>query len=79
MFSTIIPLNTRMSLREKVRLNICIAQDLADCFGGRKADYLIPLNKKLKSYDSGQPLYHKRTPMKRVQSSNLIDNHRRQL
>jgi hypothetical protein len=37
-----------MSLRDKVRLNICIAKDLADSFGGRKADYLIRLNRKLR-------------------------------
>jgi len=37
-----------MSLREKARLSIWIAQDLAETFGGRKANYLIPLNKKLK-------------------------------
>lgn len=48
MFNTIIPFDTRLSLREKVRLNIWIAKDLADSFGGRRADYLIPLNKKLK-------------------------------
>jgi hypothetical protein len=66
MSNTIIPLDTRMSLREKVRLNIWIAQDLADSFGGRTADYLIPLNKKLKSYDIEQSLYQKRTPMRSV-------------
>jgi hypothetical protein len=48
MFNNIIPFDIRLSVREKVRLNIGIAQDLADSFGGRKADYLIPLNKKLK-------------------------------
>ena len=39
---------SKMSLRDKVRLNICIAKDLADSFGGRKADYLIRLNRKLR-------------------------------
>jgi len=48
MYNTIIPFDARLSLREKVRLNIWIAKDLADSFGGRRADYLIPLNKKLK-------------------------------
>jgi len=48
MFNNIIPFDIRLSLREKVKLNIEIAQDLADSFGGRKTDYLIPLNKKLK-------------------------------
>ena len=39
---------SKMSLRDKARLNICIAKDLADSFGGRKADYLIRLNQKLR-------------------------------
>ena len=38
----------RMSLRNKARLNIGIAKDLAENFGGRKADYLIKLNRKLR-------------------------------
>jgi hypothetical protein len=42
-----------MSLRDKARLNICIAKDLADSFGGRKADYLIPLNRKLRMKITG--------------------------
>ncbi len=66
MFNTLIPLDIRLSLREKVRLNIWIAQDLADSFGGRKADYLIPMNKKLKSYGIGQSLYHMRTPKRKT-------------
>jgi hypothetical protein len=37
-----------MSWRDKAQLNICIAKDLADSFGGRKADYLQRLNQKLK-------------------------------
>jgi len=48
MLSTVIPINDKMSLRDKARLNICIAKDLADSFGGRKADYLIRLNRKLR-------------------------------
>jgi len=48
MFNTVVPINNKMSCREKVRLNICIAKDLADSFGGRKADYLIRLNRKLR-------------------------------
>ena len=43
-----INLNSKASIRDKVRLNICIAKDLADSFGGRKADYLIRLNRKLR-------------------------------
>jgi translation initiation factor 1 (eIF-1/SUI1) len=37
-----------MSLRDKARLNVCIAKDLAENFGGTKAFYLKMLNKKLK-------------------------------
>ena len=48
MFNTIIPLEMKMTFRDKVRLNICIAKDLADSFGGREADYLIRLNRKLR-------------------------------
>jgi len=43
-----ININSKASIREKARLNICIAKDLADSFGGRKADYLIRLNRKLR-------------------------------
>ncbi len=47
----IVPINiySKASIREKARLNICIARDLTDSFGGRKADYLIKLNRKLKT------------------------------
>ena len=48
MFNKVIQLNNKMSLRNKARLNICIAKDLADSFGGRKADYLIRLNQQLR-------------------------------
>lgn len=41
-----------MSLREKARLNIWLAKDLAENFGGRKADYLKKLNQKLRSQAS---------------------------
>ena len=41
---------SKMSWKEKARLNICIAKDLADSFGGRKSDYLIRLNRKLRIY-----------------------------
>jgi len=43
-----INLNSKASVRDKARLNIWIAKDLADSFGGRKADYLIRLNRKLR-------------------------------
>ena len=49
MHNTIIPFDSRLSLRKKVKLNIWIANDLADSFGGRRADYLILMNKKLKT------------------------------
>ena len=48
MLSTVISLDDRVSLQHKARLNICIAKDLAESFGGRKADYLIRLNRKLR-------------------------------
>ena len=38
-----------MSLREKARLNVCIAKDLAENFGGKKVDYLKMLNQKLRT------------------------------
>ena len=41
-------ISSSMSLREKAILNNGIARDLAEGFGGRKADYLIRLNRKLK-------------------------------
>lgn len=37
-----------MSVRDKAKLNVCIAKDLADSFGGKKADYLKKLNQNLK-------------------------------
>jgi hypothetical protein len=48
MFITKVPIENRMSLRHKARLNICIAKDLADSFGGSKANYLKRLNQKLR-------------------------------
>ena len=38
-----------VSWRDKARLNICIARDLADSFGGRKAEYLKRLNQNLRT------------------------------
>ena len=43
-----INLNSIAFIGNKARLNICIAKDLADSFGGRKTDYLIRLNRKLR-------------------------------
>lgn len=48
MVTPIIPLNQRLSFRDRARLNACIARDLADNFGGNTADYLRPLNHKLR-------------------------------
>lgn len=39
----------KMSFREKARLNVCIAKDLAENFGGKKVDYLKMLNQKLRA------------------------------
>ena len=39
----------KMSFREKARLNVCIAKDLAENFGGKKTDYLKKLNQKLRA------------------------------
>ena len=43
-----INLNSKASIKEKARLNICIAKDLADSFGGSKTDYLKRLNRKIR-------------------------------
>ena len=48
MFDTITPLDMKMTFRNKAKLNICMAKDLAENFGGRKADYLKRLNRKLR-------------------------------
>ena len=50
--------SSKMSWRDKARLNICIAKDLADSFGGRKEDYLKRLNRNLRmriALDTIQP------------------------
>jgi hypothetical protein len=39
---------SRKTWRNKARLNVCIAKDLVENYGGRKADYLKRLNHKLK-------------------------------
>jgi len=49
---------SKVSPRDKARLNICIAKDLADSFGGRKAEYLKRLNRKLRmriAFDTIRP------------------------
>ncbi|MEE4603940.1 MAG: hypothetical protein V2J65_21840 [Desulfobacteraceae bacterium] len=43
--------------KEKAQLNICIAKDLSDSFGGRKAEYLKRLNQNLRmriAFDTNQ-------------------------
>jgi hypothetical protein len=40
MLRTMISLDDKMLLRDKARLNICIAKNIADTFGGSKVDYL---------------------------------------
>ena len=50
--------SSKMSWRDKARLKICIAKDLADSFGGRKAEYLKRLNQNLRmriAFDTIQP------------------------
>jgi hypothetical protein len=49
MFNENYYLTNKMIWRKKARLNICIAKDLANSFGGKKADYLKRLNHKLKT------------------------------
>ena len=48
---------SKMSWKDKARLNICIAKDLADSFGGRKTEYLKRLNQNLRmriAFDANQ-------------------------
>jgi hypothetical protein len=59
MFSSIFSSNNRASWRKKARTNICIAKELADIFGGSKADYLKRLNRRLRikiAAENFQPL-----------------------
>ena len=59
MFKVHLHPSSKMSWRDKARLNVCIAKDLADSFGGRKAEYLIRLNHKLRikiAFDTIQPV-----------------------
>ena len=48
MFNRDNTINNKKAWRKKARLNVCIAQDLANSFGGKKADYLKRLNRKLR-------------------------------
>ncbi len=50
--------DSKRSWRNKARLNICIAKDLADSFGGSKAEYLKRLNQNLRmriAFDTNHP------------------------
>ena len=49
MLSSDIPLNNRIFWRKKAQTNICMAKELADIFGGAKADYLKKLNHRLRT------------------------------
>lgn len=49
-----------MSLREKARLNVWLAKDLAENFGGRKADYLKKLNQNLRKRIPTDPSIYER-------------------
>ena len=42
-------INNKTAWRKKAQLNVCIAKDLANSFGGKKADYLKRLNLKLRA------------------------------
>lgn len=48
MLTAVLSTSKQNAFRDKARLNAWIASDLADGFGGEKADYLKRLNGKLK-------------------------------
>lgn len=48
MLSSDISLNNKIFWSKKAQTNICIAKELADIFGGAKADYLKKLNHRLR-------------------------------
>ena len=48
MLGSNIPLPNKIFWRKKAQTNICIAKELADIFGGTKADYLKKLNHRLR-------------------------------
>lgn len=49
MSAAALPVSKQKAFRDKARLNAWIAQDLAEGFGGKKADYLKRLNDRLKA------------------------------
>jgi hypothetical protein len=48
MSASVLSIAQQKAFRAKAKLNVCIAQDLADGFGGNEIDYLKRLNRKLK-------------------------------
>ena len=48
MLNSNIPLNNKIFWKKKAQTNICLAKELADIFGGVKADYLKKLNHRLR-------------------------------
>ena len=48
MFTSHIPQNSKVVWRKKARTNIYMAKELADIFGGAKAEYLKKLNHRLR-------------------------------
>jgi hypothetical protein len=48
MINSNIPPNSKIFWRKKAQTNICMAKELADIFGGVKADYLKKLNHRLR-------------------------------
>jgi hypothetical protein len=48
MFSTTAQNHIKYAWKKKAKTNIYIATELADSFGGRKADYLKRLNRRLR-------------------------------
>ena len=48
MFSSNRHQNNKVFWRKKAQTNICLAKELADIFGGTKADYLKRLNHRLR-------------------------------
>ena len=48
MYASVRPATNDFDFRAKARLNLSIARDLSSSFGGKEADYLKRLNRKLK-------------------------------
>ena len=48
MFTSVLPVTEQRTFRARARLNLWIARDLAESFGGKEVDYLKRLNRRLK-------------------------------